>query len=583
MSNIRQCGRIGCDKDDNHTSPHTYEDAIPSSAKRSAAEARIHEESKSSKRKDCSVRFYWCKGEESDTERPVLEVSQIENLDTLKGAVSCAWVENVIPTLMESNYNSISKALGHFMQANNIQLGSTGYYPNKKHVLCVNKSGDPDRLGNYIDNGKMKEFLTRFTSPAPTLAPSYRIETVEFAAYIYLGCKASLIGEDRPKLGLSAVLLENIKNNHWKGDCGWVNTVSSEFIGRVYSTVASAQRDLLSSASSGINCKLSFFIEQTESKQKVLGNESLIELASRPSSPIGYPLDDDSASETCTVGSIDYNAIEDEYYTEAKRDHRTRFANCCADEKDKGNGILILETRWGGATQALLNAGFAQSDIYACNNCENDPGALDALHLKFPNVNCVKDDIVKFAMTREWLGIWYDMECTWTKNGEWNSDRIPARFDNAYVVAISLSCRNCGGTYLEHAVDLTKLLTDLKRTSSQKGGFCSQDASLYVGRGGERNMVFGLAKYNRRMLHQPEDYIGVNLMIPFEIFKGKYQNDSWIQGYAFNDNHLFASVVSFSGDSFQVRFYDRSSFLIKECEDWEPTLDQVRMYKHSLM
>lgn len=72
-------------------------------------------------------------------------------------------------------------------------------------------------------------------------------------------------------------------------------------------------------------------------------------------------------------------------------------------------------------------------------------------------------------------------------------------------------------------------------------------------------------------------------MIPFEIFKGKYQNDSWIQGYAFNDNHLFASVVSFSGDSFQVRFYDRSSFLIKECEDWEPTLDQVRMYKHSLM
>ena len=176
MSNIRQCGRIGCDKDDNHTSPHTYEDAIPSSAKRSAAEARIHEESKSSKRKDCSVRFYWCKGEESDTERPALEVSQIENLDTLKGAVSCAWVENVIPTLMESNYNSISKALGHFMQANNIQLGSTGYYPNKKHVLCVNKSGDPDRLGNYIDNGKMKEFLTRFTSPAPTLAPSYRIK-----------------------------------------------------------------------------------------------------------------------------------------------------------------------------------------------------------------------------------------------------------------------------------------------------------------------------------------------------------------------------------------------------------------------
>jgi hypothetical protein len=293
-----------------------------------------------------------------------------------------------------------------------------------------------------------------------------------------------------------------------------------------------------------------------------------------PSDSIGDSLES-SLIRINTVSS--YSSEQDEFYSEAKATHRFRFALNCRNEMSKGEGILVLGTRHGGDVSALLNVGFSQEDIFVCNN---DQTELECLKAKFPNVNTVCGDFVQVSQTRNWLGVWYDMMCTWTKDGEWDTNSMPPVFDNACVVAVTLACRQNGGDYAYHSRELTELLRDKKRVRSEKGGKLSQDACVYRGgKNGKSHMVFCLAKYERRSV-RAKDFTGSFLKIPFEIFKGKFGKDeSWVNMYAMQDDNLFATVTSDAGGgSFNVKFMGRFGFPLPEDDTWKPTAQEVEKY-----
>ena len=272
-----------------------------------------------------------------------------------------------------------------------------------------------------------------------------------------------------------------------------------------------------------------------------------------------------------------YNYEYDEFYSEAKATHRFRFAMNCRTEKSRGSGILILGTRHGGDVSSLLSVGFSQEEIYVCNK---DKTELELLKSKFTNVNTICGDFVQISQTRQWLGVWYDMMSTWTKNGEWDVDNMPPILDNSCVVAVTLACRKNGSDYASHCKELTELLRDKKMAFSEKGGRLSQDACIYRGgRNGKSHMVFCLATYERRSIPLT-DFTGCFLKIPFDLFKGKYGKDeNWVNMYNMQDDHLFATVTSAAGEgSFNVKFIGVFGFPLPVDSSWRPTAQEVAKY-----
>ena len=150
-------------------------------------------------------------------------------------------------------------------------------------------------------------------------------------------------------------------------------------------------------------------------------------------------------------------------------------------------GILYLETRHGNLTK-LLAEYFPLSQLHACNRDEDE---LFFLREKFVGIQTHHGDILKVAETSYWLGVWYDMEETWCKRNEgWNWDKVPKCFNNTIVCAVTLTNCRSGYTAEQHAIDLSKLLSD-------KGGDLKQQPYSYVGKGGVMNMIFAIATFKR--------------------------------------------------------------------------------------
>lgn len=186
-----------------------------------------------------------------------------------------------------------------------------------------------------------------------------------------------------------------------------------------------------------------------------------------------------------------------EYNSIPKAMHRDTFSLFCKQFIHKDGNILYLETGQGLATKSLIENGFPQERLYPCNICTSE---LQELAKKYPSVNCTNKDIREAAQFDTWLGIWWDMEETWTtyKNcEEWNYDKVPVQFDNAYVVAVSLSSR--GQQCEQHAIDLSELLYDENHNLSTTNGCLKFQPYAYEGESGHQNMIFGVAIYERQL------------------------------------------------------------------------------------
>lgn len=607
------CGRDGCNQQLHHDGPHDYEmnvqprsrtmhnllkseppmpdtrkkhfvscpppkrqhvqDVEPSRDKQSVC--NDHLKNVVGEYLDPPLSLYWCKGYQEESARPILRVTFAQDLTSLKGTVRCSWYANVSSSLLGIQYTSMSDALSALAYHHGIPMGASDYTPDRKNVLCVNAEGRPDRLINYISNGTLEQFIRESTGHRA-------LDDDAIVAFIYV-FKAQ--GVARPKLGLSNELYENMKRCNWKGGCGWVGGVPDEFLGREYNSVRAAFVSLTGSTMDMKHC----FVTTPEG-DKTLVKDNLSSIENRPAAcnipRLGAAIQtiaptSDTSSDTLSL-PIATDSTEDTWDSFAKQNHRIEFARACASVKHRGGGILVLTTRWGGDVVQLLAHGFSQSDIWACNNCVEDPDTLNELKKKFPQINIVSGDIVEVAMQKEWLGIWYDMTCTWVKEidgvKEWDSTKIPRRFDNAWVVAVSLSHRNTGCAITDHADDLSNLLIDKERKSSRQGGVVHERARPYKGRTGKMNMVFAIAFYTQRPLYEPSDYKGSILKVPVAIFNGRYANADWTSAYRVKDGHLFALVSGRKEHAFIVNFYDKNGFLIKEVEDWFPTIDDVKTY-----
>jgi hypothetical protein len=178
----------------------------------------------------------------------------------------------------------------------------------------------------------------------------------------------------------------------------------------------------------------------------------------------------------------------DPYNTVEKQTQRYYFTITCLKHRwfTRVTDILYLETEYGNLTKMLLEH-FPAAALHPCNK---DPRVLKRLSAKFPKIACECDNIISVASRQEWLGVWYDMEETWCDRigQRWNWSKMPTRFDNALVCAVTLTSTRSGYTTEQHAIDLSQLLSD-------NGGDLKQQPTAYVGKGGVQNMVFALVTF----------------------------------------------------------------------------------------
>ena len=189
-------------------------------------------------------------------------------------------------------------------------------------------------------------------------------------------------------------------------------------------------------------------------------------------------------------------------YQAEKQSHRDKFAVFCRNYADNGfatsDKILYTETREGLATATFLKHDFREDQLYPCNDGRKDPDAMKIIKERYPGVHCRKRDIVEQASRHIWLGVWFDMEGTWTypKSGEWKYDKLP-KFNRARVCAVTL-CTSRSGMQKQgpsdmsacdiHAAELGELF------KKSKGFDCSSsEPHSYISWGLEKRMLFGIA------------------------------------------------------------------------------------------
>ena len=186
--------------------------------------------------------------------------------------------------------------------------------------------------------------------------------------------------------------------------------------------------------------------------------------------------------------------------------------------------LLYLDTSDARATETFISEGIPATRLAPCNY---NPDALCSITQKFPGVNCMCGDIREVAETKEeWLGVWWDMEETFMKNGNnWNYDRVPYRFDNAFVVVVNLSSRGVIGGAEKHATNLKQLLI-------QKGGTLPRGSYSYAGKSGILNMVSAIATFERT--HDQKGSMEVNLKHMadhiVEAIVSKLSDEDFVQG-----------------------------------------------------
>ena len=177
---------------------------------------------------------------------------------------------------------------------------------------------------------------------------------------------------------------------------------------------------------------------------------------------------------------------------------RAAFSSMCLELMDTHPdlSILYLDSPSGGATAQFLALGFPPARLSPCNY---DKTALVAIQRRFAGVSCEFGDIMDVHKKRRWLGVWFDMEETWSCRitKRWKTSRLPI-FSKACVVAVTLSARGISGGAEKFANDLQHLL-------QQRGGYTPELARAVDGKAGSMTMVFGLALFGRKhLLPRPE-------------------------------------------------------------------------------
>ena len=177
---------------------------------------------------------------------------------------------------------------------------------------------------------------------------------------------------------------------------------------------------------------------------------------------------------------------------------RAAFSSMCLELLDMHPdlSVLYLDSPSGGATAQFLAMGFPPTRLSPCNY---DKSALVAIQRRFAGVSCECGDILDVHKKRRWLGVWFDMEETWSCRitKRWKTSRLPI-FSKACVVAVTLSARGISGGAEKFANDLQHLLQNC-------GGYTPELARAVDGKSGSMTMVFGLALFGRKhLLSRPE-------------------------------------------------------------------------------